>query len=62
MPFKIRQPGTHTFYTDAGEDFEFDSVADAEKFIAMGGLADADEPLVGYEVVETDLEGYEKNE
>jgi hypothetical protein len=61
MPFKVRQPGTHTFYTSAGQDFEFESAEEADAFVMKGGLHDADEPLNGYEVVETDLEGYEVN-
>ncbi len=59
MPFKIRKPGTHDFYTSAGSDFEFETPEEAEAFVMRGGLKDADEPIGGYEVVETDLEGYE---
>lgn len=61
MPYKIRQPGTHTFYTSAGEDFEFETQKEAEEFVMDGGLHHADEPIAGYEVVETDAEGYELN-
>lgn len=61
MPFKIRKPNTHDFYTSAGGDFEFETAEEAEAFVMRGGLKDADEPISGYEVVETDLEGYERN-
>jgi hypothetical protein len=61
MPYKIRRPGTHTFYTSAGTDFEFDTPEEAEEFVMKGGLHDADEAIAGYEVVETDDEGYEKD-
>lgn len=61
MPYKIRRPNTHTFYTSAGTDFEFDTADEANDFVMKGGLHEADEPIAGYEVVETDEEGYEKN-
>ena len=61
MPFKIRKPGTHIFYTSAGSDFEFETADEAEHFVMAGGLKDADEPIGGFEVVETDAEGYEAN-
>jgi hypothetical protein len=60
MPFKIRQPGTHEFYTSSGQDFEFETAEEAEQFVLSGGLHHADEPINGYEIVETDLEGYER--
>lgn len=61
MPYKVRRPGTHTFYTSAGTDFEFDTAAEADAFVMNGGLHEADEPIAGFEIVETDEEGYEKN-
>lgn len=61
MPYKIRKPGTHDFYTSLGQDFVFDSVREAEDFVMQGGLKEADESIAGFEVVETDAEGYEVN-